>query len=470
MPQGGLEHPVLALADARAGDARGGSARTLWGNHKLHLAKQRLAVDRPLTQAEIDAVYAKNRADWSAATEDEKSNWESIALAAKLRRTAVPLPLLAPARPAGQKPLWGAEGAPHDCPVALGDIVRDHQEVSHTERTKLALEDPALMVSADAVAARNLGPTDMKSLFCCWAAKRNVCRTVLGPAKAAKLDKITSIFNDFLKGIGVKKARECGHLLLMRGTRDGRDGHPPVSADAVVALIHARGWPQASQIFVRCVLCGAPGAKVFAWPDEYPVVVSFSRRPSQLSSRYVCLDVATSDDFCLELCEMEMDSWRLFDLKWDVAEGASLMHMVVSGAGDAIAPKVRAPKVPKAQAPGPEFDSLRMLDQAESHPSGEHIGGAAPPGGAGLGHVAGLHAADADDQDVALFGMVVDDHNLDVASDVAEAIVEEEAHASGPVDLEASAAAALGVDAGLAAAAGHGDGECESGPGRLSSA
>ena len=412
----------------------------LFFNQKMHCYKRVRAPHRPLTEDERTNARAKHMLEWADLDDEAKQHWQTLQQAATWQ-ALVPAASSEKAPPKAMSNLWGGPVDP--CTVVpLTEVVADYQKTMKSCRRALADNDPELLLKGPlparghavvaATVRRDAGRP--AAIDCCWDSKKNVCRVVLAPEVAKRVDAITAHLNSWVRTLG-PAANDCSKLALLRGTGraagscDGFAG----DVDVIVLLVLSRFLP-VMQVFSRCALVGVPVARTFVCPPT-PFQVEMLVSPSRLCSTCHVLEFCTSDELAFELAKLR-DAWSLMPLVWREPLGArSLLHLEVVGAEDPFAARA-AVSVPRVAGVA---DLLHTLDVLSGPPAVVVM----PPQMAG----------DGPHDDAILYGMPAD-----FAQDIVEEM--EEVLGVGP-DADADVAAALAASA-AAAAAGDADSDADS--------
>ena len=429
--------PLAAPPPRKPAPAAG---RFLFFNHKMLCYKRVRAPGRPLTEDERRDARNKHMLEWANLDEEAKQHWQTMQQAATLK-ALVPATSSEKAPPKATSNLWGA---PVDSGtlVPLTDVVADCQKAVKSCQKGLADHDPQLLLKgplparamAEVAATVRRDAGRHAAIDCCWDAKKNVCRDVLAPGVAKRVDAITAHLNSWVRTLG-PAANDCSKLALLRGTgrAAGAGEEPAGDADVIVLLVLSRFSP-VMQVFSRCALVGVPVARTFMCPPT-PFQVEVLVSPSRLCSECHVLEFCTSDELALELAKLR-DAWSLIPLAWrEPLDAPSLLHLEVIGAEDPFAARV-AVSVPRVAGVA---DLLRTLDALSGAPAVAPM----PPQMAG----------DGPDEDAILAGMPAD-----FAQDIVEEM--EEVLGVGP-DADADVAAALAASAVAAAAAAAGDADSD---------
>lgn len=351
---------VPAQRAATATSRRGGNAAMSWRNNKLAVFKRTHAPHRPLTAEELSRFRAAAAAEWAALPEEMKQQWRLVWQGEREERFASPAPVPEEVAQRDFAPLWGGPKE-SGCPLPLEDVMRLHNAASYVKRREQARKDPELLLDSATVPQRVSGPADMRSMFCCWSQRKNVCRLVLQATLASEVDLLTARLNNWVDKLGAASARECGHLLWLQGQGRGDSSEARGRRqDACVALLDSRARPK-MQIFARCTAPGNGQGIFFTMPD-FPVALRLATGGSTISARFQALSLCTSDTLCLELAQLGMD-WAFRPLVWSLVEGSgNLLDMLATSAEEPLQfqPKARRPRCPKV---APEFAVMASLEK-----------------------------------------------------------------------------------------------------------
>jgi len=261
-----------------------------------------------------------------------------------------------PTAAAGSTNLWSKTAMP-DALVAAARISDQYQKRPAKERRGIANHDAALFLR-DTVGPRAATlPTDVEeeesqrldAVACCWEAKKNVCRRVLGAGAAARVDKLCGLFSRFADDLG--DGPPCSGLLQLRGLGEGTLGREATPLDVVVLLILPRKQPKV-QIFARCRW---EGAAAVCPPGPLSFVVRLEAA-SPFCDGIPSVAVCTSDELASELVSLRA-VWSVVPLVWiePPSQPPSLISFLVIGRSPAVEERRggrRGPSRPSRTAAG----------------------------------------------------------------------------------------------------------------------
>ena len=207
-------------------------------------------------------------------------------------------------------------------------------------------------------------------LFCCECYPKNICR-LHGPwrHRRGELDALSGMLNTWADGL--RDSRDLAVELVSFQSMPVDESEPVVEVAAL--LVYAKRSPK-MQMFADCALVQEGDQHLlrsFA-PPALPFNITIMERPSRLAmgpGGHSTIAISASDALAVELLSLQ-PRWSMRTLECDLAEGSSLLGMVVRGRSEefkipAKVKKVRAPDLPdvfdlgdpyeygRAQAPGP---------------------------------------------------------------------------------------------------------------------
>ena len=352
--------PLPLAAPARPGNA--GNAQIHAANVKMKAFKALNAPTRPLTDDERKKVQEDAKKEWNDLSQEDRGHWLVVHRAALVKKqNRIPLADAAAGPPSGKSNIWGGDPCPASL-VPAEAAVSAHNQKTHVERERLSIHDPSLLVGDDVPArivaaagpAEDPDPARAAPMHCCWEAKKNVCRCVLRPELARRIDTITDLFKSWVRSLG-DAADDCSSLALLRGSNAVVGEGPIADADVIVLLALRRQRPVV-QVFARCCLVGACSDSVFACPPP-PFRVEIRISPSRLCSSCLGVELCTSDELALELARLRLD-WSLIPLSWaEVLDVESLLVFAITS----LQPPLVAARAPCVRRPRGAADLLAVL-------------------------------------------------------------------------------------------------------------
>ena len=236
---------------------------------------------------------------------------------------------------------WEAGDGCKARPIRVERIADDLRNFRKAEQRRLAIDDPALSVSAAPIRASALpkGRQVQHTMWGCSASKV-ACRHTLPRSKAAALDIIVQNMNRWVCSLGAAVVKRAESLVCFRGV------HPTTGErrDAIALLVFSRHQPQI-HFYAMCKIKDAPlaGAAPEVMP-EVPFVASIKVVPSRMSTLWASVCIKTNEELALEMAATHMD-WSIVPLQWRLQEGAApLLDHVVEKIGDAFDPKAKPPR------------------------------------------------------------------------------------------------------------------------------
>jgi len=319
--------PSSLSGDAHATRQRqtGGSSFICFYNTKQQAKKRVIAPRRALSAEERSQIRAAALVEWNSLPTDDKRQWESVHRSEVVaRQLAAALPPRTKTSPAaGVNNLWSSEDRDETCLVACAKIIQEHGQQTNTEREKLAVCDPSLVVpetAPDRMAnvLPDAGPSRVAPVLSCWQHKKNICRHTISREIRATMDYLTSLLNAWARSLG-NAARTVSALMSLHGKRKD-ECVPSQEVDLCALLVWDRGNPR-TQIFARCALEGTGTDQRLQHlqcrlPDP-PFVVQLVTSPSRLTSDLQSMALQTSDEFCLEAAKLQMEEWQVLSLSWE---------------------------------------------------------------------------------------------------------------------------------------------------------
>ena len=192
------------LVAAAAGDHAPGGIGRLGGNGKFEYSNQQRSIfkqlhapDRPLTEGEMETMNSRISRGWTAFSDHDRSQWDSVAHSnaekRRIKRLAGRAEVGDVAREQRWKPLWGCkQKKSHQC-IPPEEIVKEHGKLGAKRRRQKARKDDFLRLASPIDNKVSTSTTNDKDLiFGCAGLKKNVCRAVLPEPIRVELDMLTS--------------------------------------------------------------------------------------------------------------------------------------------------------------------------------------------------------------------------------------------------------------------------------------
>ena len=244
-----------------------------------------------MTPFEREQLHNKCSSRWHAMGDAGQKAWDGKAQAAHLLAIVGPPAGRAAALVERQEPPvfepWEAGDGCKARPIRVERIADDLRNFRAAEQRRLAIDDPALSVSAAPIRASALpkGTQVQHTMWGCSASKV-ACRHTLPRSKAAALDIIVQNMNRWVCSLGAAVVKRAESLVCFRGV------HPTTGErrDAIALLIFSRHQPQ-THFYAMCKIKDVPlaGAAPVVMP-EVPFVASIRVVPSRMSTLWAsCL-------------------------------------------------------------------------------------------------------------------------------------------------------------------------------------